>query len=120
MVGGYGVMRTAALLLCACFVHAGAETPSAFRFREDAAVKIAIERTEILRGVRGQDDPRDKIPAIREPKALAAAEATFLLEDDRVLGVVVGEEARAYPIRILEQHEMVNDVLGGVPIAPNY
>jgi hypothetical protein len=37
-----------------------------------------------------------------------------------VIGVVVGEEARAYPIRVLNWHEVVNDTLGGLPIAVTY
>lgn len=110
----------ALLLLLAAATRAGEETPSAFRFREDPAVRIAVDRTEILRGVRGEDDPRDKIPAVYEPKVAPAGEAGFLRDDDRVLGVALGGEARAYAIRILEQHEIVDDVLGGVPIAPTY
>lgn len=115
-------MRIAlALALVAAWGGAGDEGgPSAFRFREDPGVRVAVDRAEILRGVDAEGDPRDVIRAIDGPKAVPAAEATWLRDDDRVLGLVVNGEARAYPLRVLEKHEMANDVLGGVPVGPNY
>jgi len=106
--------------LAALLLAGGGEGPSAFLFASDPAVRRAVELREVRRGVGGVDDPRDKIPAIREPVVVKAAEASWLPEGDRVLGVVVGGEARAYPLLALELHEMVNDTLGGTPIAPNY
>lgn len=53
------------------------------------------------------------IPAIDNPDVSTAAEATWLEDDDIVFGVVVNGEARAYPRRIMEVREMVNDTLGG-------
>src|SRR5580704_3507610 len=40
--------------------------------------------------------------------------------DDKVLAVKVGQQARAYPIRTMGYHHIVNDVVGGVPIAVTY
>jgi hypothetical protein len=48
------------------------------------------------------------------------AQAAFLRPDDRVVGVNIEEDARAYPIRLLNYHEAINDTLGGVPIAVIY
>jgi len=57
--------------------------------------------------------PKDGIPALNTPRMVTAEVAkTWLQADDRVLGVVVGKQARAYPIRILNWHEVVNDRLG--------
>ena len=111
----------AALLLAAGASSAGEEKKqvSGFDWRTDSAVKIAIERKEIRLGIQGRE-PKDGIPAIWNPEALPAAEATWLPPEERVLGVVMGKEARAYPLKVLNVHEMVNDVLGGRPIAPNY
>lgn len=53
------------------------------------------------------------IPAIDNPDVSTAADATWLKEDDIVFGIVVNGEARAYPRRIMEVREMVNDTLGG-------
>ena len=114
-------MRALGLLLLAVpALAADPESPSAFRFPVDKAVKRSVDIREVRRGVSGLDDPRDKIPAIRTPVVVKAAEAVWLPADERVLGVVVGGEARAYPLPALELHELVNDTLGGVPIAPNY
>jgi hypothetical protein len=41
----------------------------------------------------------------------------FLTSDDRVIGLTFNGESRAYPVRILNQHEVINDTLGGVPVA---
>ncbi len=64
--------------------------------------------------------PKDGIPAIDAPKFLAAEDAAFLRPDDRVVGIVIAGEARAYPLRILNWHELVNDEIGGRPIAVSY
>ena len=55
----------------------------------------------------------DCIPAVDAPEVETAAEATWLDDDDVVFGIVLGGEARAYPRRIMEIREMVNDTLGG-------
>ena len=52
---------------------------------------------------------RDCIPAIDKPQFVAAAQATFLSADDIVIALELGGEARAYPVRILVRHELVND-----------
>jgi hypothetical protein len=44
----------------------------------------------------------------------------YLVASDRVVGVVIEGEARAYPLRVLNWHEVANDTLGGVPIAVTY
>jgi hypothetical protein len=56
--------------------------------------------------------PRDGIPSIDKPRFLPAALATFMRADDQVLGLVRNSVARAYPIRILNWHEVVNDRFG--------
>jgi hypothetical protein len=59
------------------------------------------------------DDRCNCIPAADNPEVETAAEATWLEDDDIVFGIVVNGEARAYPRRIMEVREMVNDTLGG-------
>lgn len=53
------------------------------------------------------------IPAADNPKVSSAEDATWLNDDDIVFGVEVNGEYRAYPRRIMEVREMVNDTLGG-------
>jgi hypothetical protein len=61
--------------------------------------------------------PRDTIPALSNPKFISAGQVRGLLKkSDRVLGVYLNGEAKAYPVRILNWHELVNDTLGGRPI----
>jgi hypothetical protein len=48
------------------------------------------------------------------------AEATFLSEEDRVLGVEINGEAAAYPIRALAYHHLVHDRVGGVDLVATY
>lgn len=75
-----------------------------------------IPRSEIMSG----GPPRDGIPSIDKPKFVPAAKADFLRDDDIVIGLVRGEVARAYPLRILVWHEIVNDMIGGDPVAITY
>jgi hypothetical protein len=59
------------------------------------------------------DRVADQIPPLDGPPTLAAKAATWLDDGDAVIGVLLGGEARAYPLKLLAQHEVVNDVLGG-------
>jgi hypothetical protein len=60
------------------------------------------------------------VPALDEPPHVAPEVASWLDDAEPVVGVAAGGEARAYPLRILDWHELVNDRLGGVPIALAY
>jgi len=64
--------------------------------------------------------PRDGIPSIDNPKFITAAEAGFLKDDDRVMGVRRNGIAKAYPIRILNWHEIVNDTFGDEAVLISY
>ena len=59
------------------------------------------------------DDGCNCIPAADNPDVASADEATWLDDDDIIFGVEVNGEYRAYPRRIMEVREMVNDTLGG-------
>ncbi len=63
---------------------------------------------------------RDGIPAIDRPQFITAEEAEFLDGEDEVLGLVRAGAARAYPIKIMNWHEIVNDQINGEPIAITY
>ena len=51
---------------------------------------------------------------------IGASDAEYLLDTDLVFGIEINGDARAYPLRIMGWHEMVNDVIGGVPVALAY
>lgn len=75
----------------------------------------AIPVDEILRG----GPPRDGIPALNAPQLLPAADSPWH-DDEIVVGVVREDQARAYPLAILNWHELVNDELGKSAILVSY
>ena len=61
---------------------------------------------------------RDSIPAIDNPAFLSSGEASSHLSGDEfVIGLSIADEQRAYPTAFLGSHEIVNDVVGGIPVA---
>lgn len=84
----------------------GTETPEAF-----------VARSELQRGAR-----KDAIPAITEPAFgpdWSAVDAAPLQDTNEVIGIVRNGEARAYPLRILNWHEIVNESFDG-PLLVTY
>ena len=62
----------------------------------------------------------DGIPALDNPKMITPQEADYLDPWDVVFGIAINDDARAYPLRILDWHEMANDVVGDVPVSLAY
>lgn len=75
-----------------------------------------VPSSEIISG----GPPRDGIPALDAPKFLPAANIGFLREDSRVLGIERNGVAKAYPITILNWHEIVNDEIAGEAVVVTY
>lgn len=71
-----------------------------------------VPEQEILSG----GPPKDGIPAILKPVFIKGDEADFIEPGDRIIGITVGGEARAYPIKILNWHEVVNDTIKDKPL----
>ena len=62
--------------------------------------------------------PYDAIKAVLDPRHVDVEWANQQMTDlEQVIGVSIGGEHRAYPIYMLSSREIVNDVVGGVPIA---
>lgn len=83
-----------------------------FDHAEDATIRVE----EIMWG----GVALDGIPALDNPTMIPAAEADYLDLTDPVFGVQINGDARAYPLRLLDWHEMANDVVGGQPISIAY
>jgi hypothetical protein len=67
--------------------------------------------------IRGGGPPRDGIPALDNPLFLTAPEADRVLKPaDVLIGLAFDGVAKAYPIRILNWHELVNDTVGARPV----
>lgn len=75
-----------------------------------------IPPEEILSG----GPPKDGIPALLSPRFIAGGVVTFLSDADDVIGVVVNDVSKAYPVKILNWHEVVNDTIGGMPVAVTF
>ncbi len=75
-----------------------------------------VPKDEILSG----GPPKDGIPALLTPTFVPAGTAKFIRDKDQVIGVTINGESKAYPIKILNWHEAVNDTLGGKPIVVTY
>ena len=79
--------------------------------------KHSVSYREIIAGA----EPKVGIPAIDEPTFHPAAEAPeYMVDDEAVLAVEIGDDARAYPLAMLIFHEIVNDTAGGVPVVVTY
>ena len=75
-----------------------------------------VPREEILAG----GSPKDVIPALLKPKFVGVDQADFLSLEDQVIGVVMSGQPKAYPIKILNWHEVVNDNAGDMPMVVTF
>lgn len=71
-----------------------------------------IPKEKIFKG----GPPKDGIPSIDKPEFIQASEASQLKETDLILGIALNGIARAYPIPIMNWHEVVNDQYGDIPV----
>lgn len=62
----------------------------------------------------------DGIPALDNPKMIDPGEADYLVPQERVFGVSINGDTRAYPARFLDWHEMFNDVVGDEAVSLAY
>ena len=109
--------RLAAIALAAAVVN-GAAFPSAAQSPSNGfdLSNATVPVDEIRRG----GPPRDGIPSIDEPKFTSVGKVDFLKDSDLVFGFENDGDRRAYPLRVLVWHEIVNDVVGKIPVAITY
>lgn len=100
------------LLLAAALVVAG----SAMAERPEPKVVATWDGDEVYQVL-----PLGAIPAIDDPEFVAGAAADAQMKpDEPVLGVVIGDTARAYSLWQLDSHELVNDSIEGTAIAATW
>ena len=82
--------------------------------------KRSIDPSELSKGL-FLSDPRDVIQPIDNPQFETVAEASaWLVDREPVLLLELNGDARAYPLQILTWHEIVNDEVGGLPVAVTF
>jgi len=70
--------------------------------------------------IKGGGPPKDGIPSIDDPQFATLTGSAFMKHSDIVIGLEIDGEAKAYPLSILVWHEIVNDNVGGTPVAVTY
>ncbi len=79
------------------------------------AVAPRVDPDDILSG----GPPKDGIPSVDNPRFDFAGTTPFG-DDEKIIGVVINGEAKAYPYGVLNWHEIVNDTVAGVPVSVTY
>jgi hypothetical protein len=109
-------MRRSMLVLLTAASLTAAAGGEAVTLRTDTS-KAIVPLDEIVSG----GPPPDGIPAIDRPAFVSPADgAAWLVPNEPVLALEVKGDARAYPLQILMWHEIVNDVVGGVPVTVTF
>lgn len=92
--------------------------PSALRNMNDPSFPDPlVDPAQIISG----GPPPDGIPPIDDPQFISIAEAdAWIGETEPVVYLEMNGEVHAYPVQILMWHEIVNDTVGGVPVAVTY
>ena len=83
-------------------------------------VPVTVMASVLVTGLHAAQAPAARnLPyvAVHDPAFISAAEASFMNQDDRVIGLMAGKVAKAYPAGILSQHGLVEDRSPSGPIA---
>jgi hypothetical protein len=115
-------MRASRACLAAAFVLAttvaATASPSVWRLQ---GWKTDFSKANVpLTDIRSGGPPRDGIPPIDRPEFKPASDIKGLAKREPVIVFPLGANARAYPLRILTWHEIVNDSIDGMPVAVTY
>ena len=70
--------------------------------------------------IKGGGPPKDGIPSIDNPVFANVPDSHFMSDSDTIIGLEINGDAKAYPLFILVWHEIVNDNVGGTPVAVTY
>ncbi len=118
LVGGLAYCLAVVLAVQLSLTDSAAADPSRWK-REGWSTDFSrktIDFGEILSG----GPPKDGIPSIDKPRFGTVADNKELVDKDPVVSLDIEGDARAYPLRILIWHEIVNDRIGGLPVTVTY
>jgi hypothetical protein len=105
--------RWALAALALLLVAADAKPPAGDPLNGFTISRQTVDRDDIVPG----GPPRDGIRSIDAPAFVASDQAHWVDDATPVLGVAIGDDARAYPVHLMDYHQIANDVVGGVPLA---
>jgi Protein of unknown function (DUF3179) len=120
-----GVRNPREVVFCFVSVHNRASMCWNSQAERDSLMKklgsLALVCMAVVLGATGaaqkQAEPRLPYTAVHDPQFIPASSANFLHDPDRVIGVMAGTVAKAYPAAILSQHGLVEDQSPSGPIA---
>ncbi len=117
----HNVLRRVAIAPCVALTVASGAAPSQGAEADSSAFNgFDVSNASVpVQSIQRGGPPRDGIPAIDRPKFVRADQARLAV-DDRILGVALNGVARAYPVRILNWHEVVNDRFGDRAVVVTY
>lgn len=110
------IVAAAITLSVAAITTLSAPTSSVVADKESVTSAPLVPLEKIVSG----GPPKDGIPSVDEPKFVTIEKATFIEDGDLVIGLRVNGETKAYPLKILVWHEIVNDRIGDVPVSVTY
>jgi hypothetical protein len=114
------ITRFLVLLLCLA-ATAGWALADPSQWRGEGWTKTDFGKSKIKWGeILSGGPPKDGIPSIDNPVFKPVPEIRDLAPNDPVITVGIGEDVRAYPLRIMIWHEIVNDVVGDRPVTITY
>jgi hypothetical protein len=82
----------------------------------DSGTRYNVHPDKLISGCRGMDC----IPSIDNPEFRSSSKVEWLAGSDLIIGIERNGKAKAYPLRILNLHEIVNDEISGEPVAVTY
>ncbi len=118
---GIAVIVVIAIISSTQFFSSGDENVIITQIADDGIMTTNGQKHIIpLEKIKSGGPPKDGIPSIDTPEFTEASQEYHVSDSDTVLGLEINGDVRAYPLSILVWHEIVNDNVGGVPVAVTY
>lgn len=117
----YAGCKVATLCLLAVAAQSYVASADPARWRQEGWTRTDFSKSRIgWQEIMSGGPPKDGIPSIDRPIFRSVADDKELAPNDPVIGLAIEGDARAYPLRVLIWHEIVNDTVGDVPVVVTY
>lgn len=133
--GGWAILLAIILCVGALVWHLRYEVPTPDSLRPGDGRNVETYGFDLSTGKIPREQlvaagiPKDGVPALSNPSVLSVADVEilnerqrgkYLVPSDRVIGVEIGGQARAYPLRVMNWHEVINDTIAETPVLITY